>query len=404
MFPYKNIFEKNISLLKEKKHYRYFTPIERHANVFPMAYYHKEGQKKLITLWCSNDYLGQGCHKFVRDSMCKTIQYSGTGSGGTRNISGNAFVHTQLETQLAKWHNKERALLFTSGYVANDATLSTLGKILPNCVLFSDQKNHASIIQGIQRSGLKKHIFPHNDINTLEKQLQLYDLEQPKIIIFESVYSMDGDFGAIKEIVALSKKYGALTYLDEVHAIGMYGDQGAGLAQKLNLMDQIDIIQATLGKAIGCIGGYIASSEPFIDAIRSNASGFIFTTSLPPAITSAAIESIHILSGEEGHRLRAKHQEIAAKIKKRFKEENFPLIETPSHIIPVLIKDSLICSKISEILLNDFDIYIQPINYPTVDHGSERLRITPTPFHTDKQISDLITALKTIFSKFNLVH
>lgn len=403
MYNYNQVLATSIAQLKEEKRYRIFTKLRRDTGKFPKAeYFMPSGQSKEVTIWCSNDYLGQGCNNTVIEAMCKTLQSSGSGAGGTRNISGNNYYHDLLEQRLASYHEKEAALLFSSGYVANEAAISSLANVFQGCVIFSDQKNHASIIAGIKASRSAKHIFKHNDIAELEQLLQRYSLSTPKLIIFESVYSMDGDFGAIKEIAALAKKYNALTYLDEVHAIGMYGKTGAGLAQLYGASNEVDIIQATLGKAIGCIGGYIAANSNIIDVVRSTASGFIFTTSMPPAIAAGALASIDYLATIDGDRLRKRQQATAQQLKNKLSAHNLPILQTPSHIVPLMVYDSYLCTKLSQELLNTYNIYLQPINYPTVEKGFERLRITPTPFHTKEMIDELVTALSQLWQKMHL--
>ncbi len=403
MFDYNTSFLNNINQLKHENRYRVFALLERDASNFPKAkYFYPSGKEKEITIWCSNDYLGQGCNKIVIEAMCNVAKKTGTGAGGTRNISGNSYYHKLLEDELASYHKKEKALVFSSGYVANEAAISSLVKTLPGCVVFSDQKNHASIIAGIKASEAKKHIFAHNNSDELEKLLKLYPIDTPKLIIFESVYSMDGSFGNIKEISALAQKYGALTYIDEVHAIGMYGSTGAGLVEKLGYEDKIDIIQATLGKAIGASGGYIAANSLIIDVIRSRASGFIFTTSIPPSIAAACLASIKYLQSHDGQKLRNLQQENAKYLKQKFLDYNLPILPSPSHIIPLMICNSALCTQLSQLLLERYAIYIQPINYPTVAQGSERLRITPTPFHTKDMMDNLADALVNLWRELKI--
>lgn len=403
MYDYQRAFASNIAALKAENRYRIFAKLLRDSNKFPKAkYFLEQGKSKEITIWCSNDYLGQGCNQHVIEAMCKAAKETGTGAGGTRNISGNSYYHDLLEQILAAYHEKQAALLFSSGYVANEAAITGLVQALPGCVIFSDQKNHASIIAGIKSSRAVKHIFKHNDLTELEKLLTQYPLDIPKLIIFESVYSMDGDFGQIVEISKLAKKYNALTYLDEVHAVGMYGKTGAGLAQLYEVSDKIDIIQATLGKAIGCVGGYIAASDLLTDVIRSNASGFIFTTSIPPAIAAASLASINYLQSEAGNELRQRQQKNAKQLKLMLKDSNLPIIETSSHIVPLMVYDSSKCNILSQDLLTKYNIYLQPINYPTVAKGFERLRITPTPLHTQAMIEELVIALQELWQDLRL--
>lgn len=403
MFDYNTFFLNNINQLKHENRYRIFALLERDASNFPKAkYFCPSGEEKEVTIWCSNDYLGQGCNQVVIKAMCDTAKKTGTGAGGTRNISGNSYYHKLLEDELASYHKKEKALVFSSGYVANEAAISSLVKALPDCIIFSDQKNHASIIAGIKSSGAKKHIFMHNDTANLKKLLELYPIETPKLIIFESVYSMDGSFGNIEEISALARAYGALTYIDEVHAIGMYGTTGAGLVEKLGYENKIDIIQATLGKAIGSSGGYIAANSLIIDVIRSRASGFIFTTSIPPSIAAACLASIKYLQSYDGQKLRDLQQQNAKYLKQKLLDYDLPILKSPSHIIPLMVCNSALCTRISQLLLERYAIYIQPINYPTVEKGSERLRITPTPFHTKDMMNNLAQALYVLWQELKV--
>ena len=341
-------------------------------------------------------------NKLVVNSMVDAVNLMGTGSGGTRNISGNSVAIVELENELAKLHNKEKALVFSSGYVANESTISTLLKIFDDAVVFSDEKNHASIISGIKKSNVSKEIFKHNDLSHLEELIKLYPKDKPKIIIFESIYSMDGDYGDINGIVKIAKKYKAMTYLDEVHAVGMYGDTGAGVANKLNVSDDIDILQGTLGKAYGTMGGYITASQLICDAIRSYASGFIFTTALPPALAKSATTAIRYLKKSKSERFL--QQKNANFLRKCLKKANIPFLNNSTHIVPVMVYNPLQCKEISNILLNEFGHYIQPINYPTVPKGYERLRITPGPLHTEKMISDLTIALEYAFKKTNNIN
>ena len=354
---------------------------------------------KDIIVWCSNDYLGMSQNKLVINKVINSIKNMGIGSGGTRNISGNSIEIVNLEKEIATLHQKEKAIVFTSGYIANETTISTLLNILDNSVVFSDEKNHASIISGIKKSNAKKEIFKHNDLDHLENLMKKYPHDVNKMIVFESVYSMDGDFGNIKGIVKLAKQYNALTFLDEVHAVGMYGETGAGVADKLGLNNEIDIIQGTLGKAFGTIGGYISSTNLICDVVRSYASGFIFTTAMPPAIASAAKASIQYL--KESNKERLLQQKNTILLKKYLSKENISYLDNKSHIVPVMVHDPIKCKEISNILLDEFGHYIQPINYPTVPVGTERLRITPGPLHTEEMIADLTNALKYAFIKAN---
>ena len=354
---------------------------------------------KDIIVWCSNDYLGMSQNKLVINKVINSIKNMGIGSGGTRNISGNSIEIVNLEKEIATLHQKEKAIVFTSGYIANETTISTLLNILDNSVVFSDEKNHASIISGIKKSNAKKEIFKHNDLDHLESLMKKYPQDVNKLIVFESVYSMDGDFGNIEGIVKLAKQYNALTFLDEVHAVGMYGETGAGVADKLGLNNEIDIIQGTLGKAFGTIGGYISSTNLICDVVRSYASGFIFTTAMPPAIASAAKASIQYL--KESNKERLLQQKNTILLKKYLSKENISYLDNKSHIVPVMVHDPIKCKEISNILLDEFGHYIQPINYPTVPVGTERLRITPGPLHTEEMIADLTNALKYAFIKAN---
>ena len=397
---YNQFFKEELNKLKAEGNYRVFADLEKIAGNFPQALNYKEDNVSEVTVWCSNDYLGMSQKKIVIESMITAIQKVGAGSGGTRNISGTNHYHVLLERELCYLHQKEAALLFNSGYLANQATLSTLGKKLPDCVFISDEKNHASMIQGIKNSGAKKLIFKHNDLIDLEKKLQAAEKNQTKVILFESVYSMDGDFSPIREICNLAKKYNALTFLDEVHAVGIYGNRGAGVAEKLGVMDQIDIIQGTLAKSFGVIGGYITGRKELVDFIRSFASGFIFTTSLPPCIAAGAYASIrHLKFSDEERKLM---MDNVKKLKYQLKRNNIPFLDNNSHIIPVLIGDPKLCKKASQILLDDFRIYVQPINHPTVPRGTERLRLTCSPNHSQKMIKELVKAFKLVFENLSI--
>ena len=397
---YNQFFKEELNKLKDEGNYRVFADLEKIAGNFPQALNYKEDNVSEVTVWCSNDYLGMSQKNIVIESMINAIQKVGAGSGGTRNISGTNHYHVLLERELCYLHQKEAALLFNSGYLANQATLSTLGKKLPDCVFISDEKNHASMIQGIKNSGAKKLIFKHNDLIDLEKKLQAAEKNQTKVILFESVYSMDGDFSPIREICKLAKKYNALTFLDEVHAVGIYGNRGAGVAEKLGVMDQVDIIQGTLAKSFGVIGGYITGRKELVDFIRSFASGFIFTTSLPPCVAAGAYASIrHLKFSDEERKLMLDN---VKKLKYQLKKNNIPFLDNNSHIIPVLIGDPRLCKKASQILLDDFRIYVQPINHPTVPRGKERLRITCSPNHNQKMIKELVKALKIVFENLRI--
>jgi len=388
-------FKKTVEQLKEQNRYREFFNISRICGQFPYATNNNNGKK--IVVWCSNDYLAMGQNNQTIDKVIHSLKLYGVGAGGTRNISGNNGEVVKLEKKLAWLHGKESALSFTSGYVANDSTIQALAKIIPNLVIYSDKKNHASIISGIRHSGLKKYIFNHNDIDDLECLINLEDSSVPKLIIFESVYSMDGDFGKIAEIVKIAKKYNCLTYIDEVHGVGLYGNNGAGKSEELGLNSDIDIIQGTLGKAFGVFGGYIAAKSEIIDAIRCVASGFIFTTALPPILASAVIENINY--NIENPQLRQKMHENVKLIKEGLIANNIDIVENQSHIISVRIGNAKKAQEISKRLLEEFDIYIQHINYPTVAVGDERLRITASPAHSKEMVNQLVVALSTIYKR-----
>ena len=395
------IFRAQLDALKSEGNYRSFAELERKAGEFPRAGAHKDGAVKEITVWCSNDYLGMGQHPDVVAAMVDCVQACGTGAGGTRNISGNTHHHLLLERELADLHGKEGALLFTSGYVSNWAALSTLGARIPNAVILSDAGNHASMIEGVRHSRADKVIWKHNDWRDLDRKLAAVG-DRPKIVAFESVYSMDGDIAPIREIVQVSKAHGAMTYIDEVHAVGMYGPRGGGVSEREGLADQIDLIEGTLGKAYGVVGGYITGSAALVDFIRSFASGFIFTTALPPAVAAAATASIRHLKQSEVERTRQRAQ--VAKLRARLDRLGIPHLKNDSHIVPVMIGDPVKCRMISDILMRDWGIYVQPINYPTVPKGTERLRITPTPFHSDADIDHLTNALQSLWSHCAISH
>jgi 5-aminolevulinate synthase len=398
---YESIFTKVIDNIKQEGRYREFIPLQRQVGQFPYAIRHKQDQTTApVTMWCSNDYLGMGQHPLIIEAMTNTINNVGTGSGGTRNISGNTYLHGLLETELADLHQQEGALLFSSCYVANSSTISTFGKLLPHAVIYSDQSNHASIIEGIRHSGLQKNIFKHNSLTHLEELLKKEALETPKLIIFESVYSMDGSVAPIKEICQLARKYNALTFIDEVHAVGLYGPRGAGIAEREGVALELDIVSGTLGKAYGVYGGYIAASSRFIDAIRSTAAGFIFTTSLPPVVVAGALASVRHL--KKSREERDKHKERYTTMKRKLMQAGLPVMETASHIIPVLIGNARLCKEASDILMNQFNIYVQPINYPTVAVGTERFRLTPGPFHTDQIMDDMVAALVHTFRTLSI--
>ncbi|HEV7258647.1 MAG TPA: 5-aminolevulinate synthase [Bosea sp. (in: a-proteobacteria)] len=397
---YSAAFSKYIRSIKAEGRYRTFADIRRMRGDYPTAQHFNACGVDEVTVWCSNDYLGMGQNSGVLAAMHEAIDRAGAGSGGTRNISGNTHYHVELEAQLAKLHDKEAALLFTSGYVANDATLSALARLLPGAVIFSDENNHASMIEGIRHGGGPKRIWRHNDLADLERQLQSIDPVLPKIVAFESVYSMDGDFAPIEEICDLASRYGALTYLDEVHAVGLYGPRGGGVAQQRGVGDKIDIIEGTLAKGFGVMGGYIAASRDCCDAIRCSAPGFIFTTSLPPAIAAGALASIRHLQASQTERIR--HQERAGTLKRRLSRAGIPVMASPSHIVPVFVGDPGLCKQLTDALLERFAIYIQPINYPTVPRGTERLRLCPSPMHSDADMDHLVSALVTLWSEMGL--
>ncbi|MEL6566826.1 MAG: 5-aminolevulinate synthase [Pseudomonadota bacterium] len=395
-------FEDALETIHGEGRYRVFVDLHRHRGRFPRATARFPDGEREITVWCSNDYLGMGQDDDVIDAMHQAIDSFGAGSGGTRNISGTTRYHVDLEKELASLHGKSGALLFTSGYVANDATLATLGKILPGLIIYSDALNHASMIEGICRSGCDRRVFRHNDLDHLRALMENDDPERPKLIAFESVYSMDGDVGPIEAFCDLADEFDAMTYLDEVHAVGLYGDEGAGVAQRDNVMERVDIIEGTLGKAFGVMGGYIAAEHVIIDAIRSMASGFIFTTSTCPVMAAGALSSVRKLRTEEGRRLRAQHQAKAQQLKDKFKAAGLPVMETDTHIVPLMVGDPERCKALSDILLFDFGIYVQPINYPTVPKGTERLRFTPSPVHTDEMMDDLVAAILGIWKQLGL--
>jgi 5-aminolevulinate synthase len=398
---YKAAFAKAVDQVRDEGRYRVFADLKRHRGDFPMATWTSpDGAERDVVVWCSNDYLGQGQNPVILDAMHKAIDEAGSGSGGTRNISGTTHYHVALEAELADLHGKEAALLFTSGYVSNEATLATLQKILPGLIVFSDELNHASMIAGIRHGGGPRKIFRHNDLAHLEALLAEAPADAPKLVAFESVYSMDGDIADLRATAALARRYGALTYLDEVHAVGLYGARGGGVSERDDVAGEIDIIEGTLGKAFGVMGGYIAADAVLVDAIRSHAGGFIFTTSLPPALTAGALASIRWL--KEHNEVRARHQERAATLKARMRAAGLPVMDSVSHIVPVLVGDPVHCKMVSDMLLADHGVYVQPINYPTVPRGTERLRFTPTPFHTDAMMDDLVSALENLWARCNI--
>lgn len=397
---YEAKFEEAIDALKAEGRYRVFMEIGRRKGAFPNARHYDGDAERDIIVWCSNDYLGMGQHPDVIAAMEEALHTNGAGAGGTRNISGTNHYHVLLERELAELHNKEAALLFTSGYISNDATLSTIAKILPDCIVYSDELNHASMIEGVRHSGQKKLIFRHNDVEHLEELLAQSDPDVPKLIAFESVYSMDGDIAPIKEFCDLADKYGAMTYLDEVHAVGLYGEYGGGVAEREGLMDRISIIEGTLGKAFGVMGGYITGTKNIIDVVRSYAPGFIFTTSLSPVLAAGALASIRYV--KHAGDLRVKHQERAATLKQMFRDADLPVMESVSHIVPVWVGDPSLCKQVSDELMQKFGIYVQPINYPTVPRGTERLRFTPSPNHTDEMMQDLVVAMNVVWKSLKI--
>lgn len=397
---YSAFFKERLEALRAEGNYRVFADIERQAGAFPRALNFAAGGPRDVTVWCSNDYLGMGQHSAVLAAMHRALDQVGAGSGGTRNISGTTHYHVELERELADLHGKEAALLFNSGYMANEAALSTLARLLPGCVIFSDELNHASMIEGIRHGRCEKHVWRHNGLADLEVKLRSVDAARPKLIAFESVYSMDGDIAPIAEICDLAERYGALTYLDEVHAVGMYGLHGGGIAERDGLLDRINIIEGTLAKAFGLMGGYIAANAKIIDTIRSFAPGFIFTTSLPPVIAAGATASIrHLKRSQTERALQKKH---AALLTAQLKAHALPVAETPSHIVPVIVGDPVKCKALTGRLLDEHAIYVQPINFPTVPKGTERLRLTPGPLHGELEIARLVNALDRLWGEMML--
>ncbi|CAM3326667.1 5-aminolevulinate synthase [Paracoccus aminovorans] len=400
---YSAALDQAIGKLHEEGRYRTFIDIERRKGAYPQAVWTRaDGTEREITVWCGNDYLGMGQHPVVLAAMHEALDSTGAGSGGTRNISGTTIYHKRLEAELSDLHGKEAALVFSSAYTANDATLSTLRKLFPGLIIYSDALNHASMIEGIKRFDGAKRIFRHNDVAHLRELLEADDPEAPKLIAFESIYSMDGDFAPIAAICDLAQEFNALTYLDEVHAVGMYGPRGGGVAERDGLMGRIDIFNGTLGKAFGVFGGYIAASAKMVDAVRSYAPGFIFTTSLPPAVAAGAAASIAFLKTEQGQVLRDQQQLNARILKMRLRGLGMPIMDHGSHIVPVHVGHPVHCKALSDMLLADFGIYVQPINFPTVPRGTERLRFTPSPVHDPRQIDQLVRAMDNLWSQCKL--
>jgi 5-aminolevulinate synthase len=397
---YDAFFRKQLDGLRREGNYRTFADIQRQAGAFPRAIHHRERGRAPVTFWCSNDYLGMGQHPQVIAAMHEALDQCGAGAGGTRNISGTNHYHVLLERELADLHGMESALLFTSGYVSNWASISTLASRLPGCVIFSDAGNHASMIEGMRHSKAERRVFKHNDPADLERQLAELPPETPKMVAFESVYSMDGDIGPIKEFCDVADRYGAMTYLDEVHGVGIYGPRGGGISEREGVAHRLTVIEGTLAKGFGVIGGYIAGSAAMCDFVRSFASGFIFTTALPPHVAAGALASVRHLKASNTERVR--HKEVVAKLRRALDAAGVPHYDNPSHIVPVIVGDPVRCKSICDMLLDRHAIYVQPINYPTVPRGTERLRITPSPLHSDADIAHLVGALSTLWAELHL--
>lgn len=402
LFNYDRFFEQKISDKKKDGSYRYFKKVLRHAEKFPYIQEHVEGKTRDITIWCSNDYLGLGRHPYVQSRITEAVMKYGAGSGGTRNISGSTPLHDKLESELAKLHQKEAALLFTSCYVANDTTLFTMAKMLPHCHILSDAGNHASMIQGIRNSGIPKTIFRHNDYKHLEEILRKLPVNVPKIVAFESVHSMDGSICDMERMCDVTHKYGGIAYIDEVHAVGLYGQNGGGVGERDQMLHKMDIITGTLGKAFGNIGGYIAGSSHFVDTMRSYGAGFIFTTSLPPSVAAGALAALEVSRSDEGRELRRKHQLNASMVKQKLVEAGLPVMNSPSHIVPIMVGNPVQAGQVCDRLMSEHGIYIQSINYPTVARGEERLRIVPNPHHTRDMIDNLVESLVRVWQSVGL--